>query len=393
MSDTPTTLSSRREFLFLYDIKMGNPNGDPDENRPRVLPDGTHYVTDVRLKRFVRDYLKSLDKEILVDTIEGKTTNLAGRVAHFLAASNRKKVENPQEVVSVLLDAFIDARLFGSTFAFKGEKDKSGGELADGNAATDTADASEEESPESDIPEDRAAKRRTTKSSKKDSRSKLLTLTTDVGGSNVTVQWAQPKTLTGATQIQHGEVKHKAREVDIHGTSVFGSAEEKTRGTFTTYFGLRYALIAFHGVVNEHSARLSRMSDTDYDDLLEAMWNGVRSAANTRTKRGQVPHLLISVEYKPGQEFQFGRLSDYVRLSPRNSKAEVDWSSPEDYTIDLSVLAERLSAQMSRMQRIRYCLSPDVVVRPRPGAEEWTTKVTCPAEDLALDQPSEEQSR
>jgi len=46
-------LSNRYEFLFLYDIKMGNPNGDPDENRPRVLPDGTHYVTDVRLKRFV----------------------------------------------------------------------------------------------------------------------------------------------------------------------------------------------------------------------------------------------------------------------------------------------------------------------------------------------------
>jgi len=392
MSDTPSTLSSRREFLFLYDIKMGNPNGDPDENRPRVLPDGTHYVTDVRLKRFVRDYLKSLDKEILVDTIEGKTTNLAGRVAHFLAASNRKKVENPQEVVSILLDAFIDARLFGSTFAFKGDKDKTGGEHAGGSDASDTADASPEESPESDTPEARAAKKQTKKSAKKDSKSKLLTLTTDAGGSDVTVQWAQPKTLTGATQIQHGEVKHKAREVDIHGTSIFASAEG-TRGTFTTYFGLRYALIAFHGVANEHSAELSKMTDADYDDLLKAMWYGVRSAANTRTKRGQVPHLLMSVEYKPGQEFQFGRLSDYVRLSPRNSKAEVDWSSPEDYTIDLSVLAERLSAQMSRMQRIRYCLSPDVVVRPRPGAEEWTTKVTCPAEDLALDQPSEEQSR
>ena len=50
MSESNGNLSSRREFLFLYDIKMGNPNGDPDENRPRVLPDGTHYVTDVRLK-------------------------------------------------------------------------------------------------------------------------------------------------------------------------------------------------------------------------------------------------------------------------------------------------------------------------------------------------------
>ena len=79
------TLSRRREFLFLYDIRMGNPNGDPDENRPRRLPDGTFYVTDVRLKRFVRDWLKTQGEAILVDRPEDAATNLTGRVQHFLA--------------------------------------------------------------------------------------------------------------------------------------------------------------------------------------------------------------------------------------------------------------------------------------------------------------------
>src|ERR1700719_4643612 len=115
----PNTLTSRREFLFCYDIKMGNPNGDPDENRPRVLPDKTHYVTDVRLKRFVRDFLKSQGQEILVDTIEGKTTNLTGRVAQYLAQKGELKVEGPEKIRNSLLKAFIDARLFGSSFAFK----------------------------------------------------------------------------------------------------------------------------------------------------------------------------------------------------------------------------------------------------------------------------------
>ncbi|MCA9199773.1 MAG: type I CRISPR-associated protein Cas7, partial [Planctomycetales bacterium] len=101
MADKPT-LSSRREFLFLYDIKMGNPNGDPDANRPRVLPDGTHYVTDVRLKRFVRDFLKSQGKEILVDSVEGKTTNLTGRVAAHLQANKLAKCEGA-ELVNILL--------------------------------------------------------------------------------------------------------------------------------------------------------------------------------------------------------------------------------------------------------------------------------------------------
>ena len=49
----------RSEILFLYDVKWANPNGDPiDENKPRMDDESeTLIVTDVRLKRTVRDYL------------------------------------------------------------------------------------------------------------------------------------------------------------------------------------------------------------------------------------------------------------------------------------------------------------------------------------------------
>jgi CRISPR-associated protein Csh2 len=318
--EVPATLSSRREFLFCYDIKMGNPNGDPDENRPRVLPDKTHYVTDVRLKRFVRDFLKSQGQEILVDTIEWKTTNLTGRVAQYLAQTNKSRVEGAENILKVLLDAFIDARLFGSSFAFKKEKQQ-----------------------------DKTVKARAT-----------------VKGKEVSVEWDPPETLTGAVQMQMGEVKHKAQEVDINGTSVFASTEEKTQGTFTTYYALRYALIAFNGVANEHSAKVSHLTDPDYDTLLRAMWYGVRSAGNTRTKRGQVPRLLVNVVYKLGQEFQFGNLMDYLQLKDRtkNEKKPHEWASPDDYTFDLSRLVERLRPQAARIQRIEYCASPDAETVP-----------------------------
>jgi len=306
MSEPVQTLSSRREFLFCYDIKMGNPNGDPDENRPRVLPDKTHYVTDVRLKRFIRDYLKSQGKEILVDTIEGKTTNLTGRVAAYLQINKRPKCEG-RELVDILLSAFIDTRLFGSSFAFKKQ---------DGWEPT-----------------------------------------------------AEPKTLTGPVQIQIGEVKHKAQEVDITGTSVFGSDQEKTQGTFTTYYALRYALIAFNGIANQHSAKVSRLTDDDYNIMLRAMWYGIRSAGNTRTKRGQVPRLLINVVYKPGEEFQFGNLMDYLDLKDQtnNAKQPHEWSSPDDYIFDLTRLFERLKPQAPRIQRIEYCKSPDAETLPPLG--------------------------
>ena len=304
-------LSSRHEFLFLYDIKMGNPNGDPDENRPRVLPDGTHYVTDVRLKRFARDFMKTQGKDILVDNIEGKTTNLTGRVAYYLS---KKKIEklNSDEIVEILLSSFIDARMFGSSFAFKSENSKS----PKGHVEAKVEGAS--------------------------------------------IEWESPKSLTGATQINMGEVLHNAEEVDIHGTSILGSDVDKTAGTFTTYFGLRYALIGFSGIVNEHSAKISRMSDDDYEYFLKAMWHGVRVCGNTRTKVGQIPHLLVDIKYKQGEEFQFGRVHDYVKMVAANGKNEKAWASPEDFKLDLSLLIKRLGEQKDRIETVRYAKSSDI---------------------------------
>jgi CRISPR-associated protein Csh2 len=366
MSDQPT-LTSRREFVFFYDIKMGNPNGDPDENRPRVLPDKTHYVTDVRLKRFVRDYLKSQGQEILVDTIEGKTTNLTGRVADFLAHNKIQKVEKAEKIVEILLAAFIDARLFGSTFAFKSDKS--------------AAKNDKEEEVEGDGGKEGGAKKKgAAKEKSKGVVGKVL-----MEGQERRVEWPQPKTLTGAVQIAHGEVKHRAQEVDINGTSAFGSDETKGRGTFTTYYALRYALIGFNGVANQHSAIASHMTNADYDTLLKSMWYGVRSAGNTRTKRGQVPRLLVSIVYKPKEEFQFGNLCDYVKLDSANSKKPEEWSSPEDYTIDLKTLAERLRTQAPRIDRVEFCVSPDVHLSPTLP-EFGLSGVT--VKDLELDKPN-----
>ena len=92
------------------------------------------------------------------------------------------------------------------------------------------------------------------------------------------------------------------------------------------------------------------------------MWNSVRSAGNTRTKIGQVPRLLINVQYKQGIEFQYGMLTDYVRLTARNQKPEIEWSSPEDYLVDLTLLRKRLIEQQAKIDNISYCVSPDLSI-------------------------------
>ena len=60
MSDTTDTVTNRSEIVFLYDAVDANPNGNPlsGANRPRIDPQTQQaIVTDVRLKRYLRDQL------------------------------------------------------------------------------------------------------------------------------------------------------------------------------------------------------------------------------------------------------------------------------------------------------------------------------------------------
>lgn len=55
-----TTLQNRYDFLFLFDVENGNPNGDPDAgNTPRMDPEDMHgLVSDVAIKRRLRNYVQ-----------------------------------------------------------------------------------------------------------------------------------------------------------------------------------------------------------------------------------------------------------------------------------------------------------------------------------------------
>ncbi|WP_457756312.1 type I-B CRISPR-associated protein Cas7/Csh2 [Thermodesulfatator indicus] len=109
------TIKNRSEFLFLYDIKDANPNGDPlDENKPRLDEETSQViVTDVRLKRTVRDYLATV-KGLDVFIIEERDENRNLRTKEDRAADYGNDPEK-------ILEKCIDMRLFGATTAIKGK--------------------------------------------------------------------------------------------------------------------------------------------------------------------------------------------------------------------------------------------------------------------------------
>lgn len=120
------TIKNNHEMLFIYDAKMCNPNGDPDnENKPRMDYDrGMNLVSDLRLKRYIRDYVERFkDKTIFVCKIADKVVNATERLDKLAEARGVKKEQLSNED---LLSELCDVRMFGATMPIKGEK---GGDL------------------------------------------------------------------------------------------------------------------------------------------------------------------------------------------------------------------------------------------------------------------------
>ena len=114
-------IKNNHEILFIYDAKMCNPNGDPDdENKPRMdYERGINLVSDLRLKRYIRDYIEQHKNKTIFVT--GKETLTATERLNKLA---QEKGANKIEALSDddLLAELIDVRFFGATMPIKGEK-------------------------------------------------------------------------------------------------------------------------------------------------------------------------------------------------------------------------------------------------------------------------------
>jgi len=111
-------INNRRELLFIYDVKNANPNGDPaDENKPRIDEEtGLNIVTDVRLKRTIRDYLFNYlghnpenGKDIFVRTTDSKK----GKGIKDGKARSHDFGSTKEEMLNDILTKCIDIRLFG----------------------------------------------------------------------------------------------------------------------------------------------------------------------------------------------------------------------------------------------------------------------------------------
>lgn len=109
-------IKNRSEILFLYEIENANPNGDPlNENRPRFdSEDGTALVSDVRIKRTIRDYwyeYKGFNGQNGKDIFVRETEYQDGDKTYISDGKRRAKAFS--ESREKVLDQCIDIRTFG----------------------------------------------------------------------------------------------------------------------------------------------------------------------------------------------------------------------------------------------------------------------------------------
>lgn len=324
-------ISKRSELLFLYDVKDINPNGDPlDENKPRIDEETMeNLVSDVRLKRTVRDYLydcKGLD--IFIRGYRDDDGLLKGKKTVL----DENKISNTDD----LIKKYIDMRLFGATAAIS----KKG---AKGSKKPEKEEGESEQKNEKNI------------------------------------------ILTGPVQFRIGRSLHRVKLSFIKGTTVMPSQEKgKAQGTFTEQYVLPYSLIGFYGIVNENAAKTTKLTDDDVKCLVDGLWNGTKNLIS-RSKVGQMPRLLINVTYKE-KNFHIGDLNALIK----KGKTEISDEEIRDITqipLEISALIDALSANAAKIDHIEYCIDPHVRVTVKEKSinlEDALKTAKCPVKQLTL---------
>jgi CRISPR-associated protein Csd2 len=121
-----TAINNRYEFVYLFDVENGNPNGDPDAgNTPRIDPETGHgLVTDVCLKRKIRNYV-----DVVKQGAEGYNIYVAEkgvlsqtREPAYKTEEVRKLKKKDEQVAAArkwMCGNFFDVRTFGAVMSTK----------------------------------------------------------------------------------------------------------------------------------------------------------------------------------------------------------------------------------------------------------------------------------
>ncbi len=129
-------LSNKIDFMLIISATNANPNGDPlNGNRPRENYDGYGEISDVCIKRKIRNRLQDIGEKIFVQSDErcdDGCKSLSERATKFFDSFKKGNTElTDEEKATKACEEWIDVRSFGQVFAFKKKNKKTKKETED----------------------------------------------------------------------------------------------------------------------------------------------------------------------------------------------------------------------------------------------------------------------
>ena len=298
------------EILFVKCVKDGIPNRDPlrDSDARRIFgeEDGRISLSDVSIKRDVRDYVLARypdggeNRSMFVFCREERTdgNKLLGREKLATTILGRAEREGEKDLRDALLTSAFDMRVFGAVFSVKKKSFHQVGPVQFG--------------------------------------------------------WAHSLHPVETRYVQ-GTVVMPSKDTEMTDE---GEKEGKSQGTIWTTYTLPFAAFAMPGVINAQIAGDTGMSEEDVEVLLEGLWKGTINR-QARGRGIQQPLFLLHVEYEDPFD-RIGFLEEGVQVEPERDA----WlggkppSSLEEIKLNVEKLAETLNANEGKIERIRRWQHP-----------------------------------
>jgi CRISPR-associated protein Csh2 len=298
---TSNTVDNRSEIVFITDAQDCNPNGNPlDENRPRRDPiTDQAVVTDVRLKRYLRDQLDADGHGVFIKKT-GDESQVRARLALDVLGdiSEPEAVNEIEDIRDDFLAAATDVRYFGATLSFNADTND---ELLDA-----VADAFE--------------------------------------GGNYTgpVQFSPAQSLNAVEENTESNTL----------TSVIATQDDKTTGGFDLDDNrLKYAIFPFHGLVDENGSSDTKLSPSDVERLDTLCWRAMKNQTISRSKVGQEPRLYVRVEYAT-DGYHVGDLHNGFDIDSDRSKPDAELRNVTDVTLDVTKFVDRLASVSDHVETV-----------------------------------------
>jgi CRISPR-associated protein Csh2 len=334
------TIKNSSDFLFVFEAIQCNPNGDPDqENKPRMDYDtSTNLVTDTRIKRYLRDYLKAKNTEEVV----------------FVDMEGDSKVSVDSKLEAVIKRTVSDMGIVETAFAGNPEALKVYKKIIE-----------DEKTPEkvwSFIKEKKNEK--LCKIFNIELLSYLIKekfIDIRMFGSAFAVSGFN-KAYTGPIQLNWG---YSFNKVEIMDSSSIVTIMNDDSSTFGKDYRVHYSLLGFNGTINANAAKTTGLADVDVEEFRNAIWECI-PANPTRSKLNQYPKLYIEIVYNEGvSNGQFGDLRNYVTVKPIEGKEEKQVRKFSDLNVDIQSLLDIINENKGNGKKIKEVIihtSPDLKI-------------------------------